>query len=308
MSHLLYLRSFLFVYRHNSISRAAEALSLTQPAVSRHIKVLESRLGCKLFDRLPRGLAATPAGNELERQVGSHLDSLERIVGLSDGKNEALAGIVRVGTTSGFAKLVVSALSSLPEYGIRLDLRSAAPPALLTAVVNQDMDLAVTLARIPHRAIDYELLYEGSLILVCAPRWRERLPKAAAPRGIPLIEIQGPVPVLAHYWRASFSTTSEPPSVIVPDYQAALDAAAGGSGVAVVPECLCADLLQLGRVISHNTPNRPSMSLYAAHSKGGVNVARVRTSLQMLANAAKNWGGRGVQSTPIQNRRDRPSR
>ena len=80
MSHLLYLRSFLSVYRHNSISRAADALHLTQPAVSRHIKVLEGRLGCKLFERLPRGLAATPAANELERQVGSHLDALEAVV------------------------------------------------------------------------------------------------------------------------------------------------------------------------------------------------------------------------------------
>lgn len=83
--------------------------------------------------------------------------------------------------------------------------------------------------------------------------------------------------------------------MIVPDYQAALDAAAGGAGLAVVPECLCADLLQLGRVISHNTANRPSMSLYAARSKGAVGVGRVRTSLQMLANAAKSWSGRNAR-------------
>src|SRR3979409_1443052 len=92
MSHLIYLRSFLSVYRHNSISRAADALHLTQPAVSRHVKVLEGRLGCKLFERLPRGLAATPAANELERQVGSHLDALEAALGISGGRNAGLAG------------------------------------------------------------------------------------------------------------------------------------------------------------------------------------------------------------------------
>jgi Transcriptional regulator len=196
MSHLLYLRSFLSVYRHNSISRAADALHLTQPAVSRHIKVLEGRLGCKLFERLPRGLASTPAAHELERQVGAHLDALEAVVGISGGKSEGLAGIIHVGSTSGFTKLLLAGLAPLSQYGVRLDLRSAPPPALVKALAEQELDLAVTPARIPHRAIDYDLLYEGSLILVCAPRWRERLPKSAAPKGLPLIEIQGPMPCL----------------------------------------------------------------------------------------------------------------
>src|SRR5437868_12849512 len=113
MSHLIYLRSFLSVYRHNSISKAADALHLTQPAVSRHIKVLESRLDCKLFERLPRGLASTPAANELERQVGSHLDALEAVADISRGKNEGLAGFMHVGSTSGFTKLILAGLASL---------------------------------------------------------------------------------------------------------------------------------------------------------------------------------------------------
>src|SRR6202023_1140692 len=131
MSHLLYLRSFLSVYRHNSISRAADVLHLTQPAVSRHIKVLEGHMGCKLFERLPRGLASTPAANELERQVGAHLDALEAVVGNSRGKIEGLAGLIQWEATSGFTKLILSGLASLPQYGIRLDLQSASPPALL---------------------------------------------------------------------------------------------------------------------------------------------------------------------------------
>ena len=86
MSYLLYLRSFVSVYRHSSISRAASALSLTQPAVSRHVKLLEGRLGATLFTRLPRGLAPTPAAVELERQAGPHLDALE---GMLDARAQA---------------------------------------------------------------------------------------------------------------------------------------------------------------------------------------------------------------------------
>jgi DNA-binding transcriptional LysR family regulator len=289
MSQLVYLRSFLSVYRHNSISRAADALHLTQPAVSRHVKVLEGRLGCKLFQRLPRGLAATPAANELERQVGSHLDALEAVVGISGGKNEGLAGVIHVGSTSGFTKLILSAFAPLPQYGIRLDLRSAPPPTLVKALADRELDLAVTPARIPHKAVDYDLLYEGPLMLVCAPRWRERLPKSAAPKGLPLIDIQGPMPVLASFWRAAFGSNPDLPSSIVPDYQAALDAAAAGTGLAVVPGCLCTDMLQTGQLICQHIRAKPQVSIYAAHSKGNIAVDRVRVTHQLLAEAARGW-------------------
>jgi DNA-binding transcriptional LysR family regulator len=289
MSHLIYLRSFLSVYRHNSISRAAGALHLTQPAVSRHIKVLEGRLGCKLFERLPRGLASTPAANELDRQVGSHLDALEAVVGISRGKNEGLAGLIHVGSTSGFTKLILSGLAPLPQYGIRLDLRSASPPVLLKALADRELDLAVTPARIPHKAIDYDLLYEGPLMLVCAPRWRERLPKSSAPKGLPLIDIQGPMPVLAGFWRAAFGSNPDLPAAIVPDYQAALAAAAAGTGLAVVPECLCTDMLQTGQLISQNIRAKSQVSIYVARSKGNIAIDRVRISHQLLAEAARGW-------------------
>ena len=289
MSHLLYLRSFLNVYRHNSISRAADALHLTQPAVSRHIKVLEGRLGCKLFERLPRGLAATPAANELERQVGSHLDALEAVVGISGGKNEGVAGTIHVGSTGGFTKLLLSGLAPLPQYDIRLDLRLAPPPALVQALAGQELDLVVTPARIPHKAIDYDLLYEGRLMLVCAPRWRERLPKSAAPKGLPLVEIQGPLPVLASFWRAEFGSNPDLPCAIVPDYQAALDAAAAGTGLAVVPECLCSDLLQTGQLISRNIRAKSQVSIYVGRSKASIAFDRVRISHQLLTEAARGW-------------------
>jgi DNA-binding transcriptional LysR family regulator len=114
--------------------------------------VLEGRLGCKLFERLPRGLAATPAANELERQVGSHLDALEAVVGISGGKNEGLAGVIHVGSTSGFTRLILSGFAPSPQYGIRLDLRSASPPALVK-VARSKANIAVDRVRISHQLL-----------------------------------------------------------------------------------------------------------------------------------------------------------
>ncbi|RDB41775.1 transcriptional regulator GcvA [Halomonas sp. DQ26W] len=59
---LNWLRSFEAAARHMSFTRAAAELSLTQAAISQHIKGLESQLGTPLFKRLPRGLALSDAG------------------------------------------------------------------------------------------------------------------------------------------------------------------------------------------------------------------------------------------------------
>jgi hypothetical protein len=119
-------------------------------------------------------------------------------------------------------------------------------------------------------------------MLVCAPRWRERLPKSAAPKGLPLIDIQGPLPALAGFWRAAFGSNPDLPSSIVPDYQAALDAA-------VVPGRLCTDMLQTGQLICQHIRAKPQVSIYAARSKGTTAVDRVRVSQQLLAEAARGW-------------------
>lgn len=57
-----YLKTFVEVIRAGSFSRAAEALNLTQPGVSRRIKQLEEQYGCELVDRGGKTLRPTPAG------------------------------------------------------------------------------------------------------------------------------------------------------------------------------------------------------------------------------------------------------
>lgn len=59
------LRVVLALASAGTTARAAAALHLTQPAVSRALLAAEERLGTRLFDRSPRGLVPTPAGQEL---------------------------------------------------------------------------------------------------------------------------------------------------------------------------------------------------------------------------------------------------
>jgi DNA-binding transcriptional LysR family regulator len=288
MSYLVHLRSFLAVWRHSSISKAARALHLTQPAVSRHIKTLEARLGRQLFERLPRGLASTPAANELERRVAPHLDALEAALGTID-KHDASGGRIRVGAIGGFARPLLAALSPLAQRGVHVELSTTPPPMLLQALAEQSLDLVITPARIPHKGIDYDVLYEGALILVCAPRWRARVPKSAAPRGLPLIELDGPFPALPGFWRAAFGATPEAPAMRVGNWQDAIDAAVAGVGLAVAPECLCAAALDRAELIAPRTKPGPRLTLFTAVRKGDVALAHVATGRRVVVEAAGKW-------------------
>lgn len=62
------LRAFLAVAEQGSFSLAAQTLHLTQPAVSKRIGSLEEQLGCRLFDRIGRGITLTEAGRLLRER------------------------------------------------------------------------------------------------------------------------------------------------------------------------------------------------------------------------------------------------
>jgi DNA-binding transcriptional LysR family regulator len=67
--NLEYYRAFYYVAQLGSVSKAAEALFLSQPAITRSIQQLEKRLGCKLFARVSRGMQMTSEGRTLFEHV-----------------------------------------------------------------------------------------------------------------------------------------------------------------------------------------------------------------------------------------------
>src|SRR5271156_2940942 len=110
------LRVFREVAAQGSFTRAARALSFTQPAVSHHINKLEDELGVTLMERSPRGLTLTPPGETLLE----HADKL--LAGLDEAERHvvevasAASGAVRmVAFPSAAATLVPHAVAALPE-------------------------------------------------------------------------------------------------------------------------------------------------------------------------------------------------
>lgn len=63
------LRMFVTVVRTGNFSRAAEILNISQPAISKGVRDFELQVGCRLLDRLPRGVVPTEAGRALSRHA-----------------------------------------------------------------------------------------------------------------------------------------------------------------------------------------------------------------------------------------------
>jgi DNA-binding transcriptional LysR family regulator len=92
------LRVFAAVAREGSLSRAAERLHLTQPAVSLQVKALQDRLNLRLFERTPRGMRLTPDGAALLPLADRVLEAQREFVGAAQRLHTQVRGTLGIGT------------------------------------------------------------------------------------------------------------------------------------------------------------------------------------------------------------------
>ncbi|WP_283133099.1 LysR family transcriptional regulator [Rhizohabitans arisaemae] len=261
------LRTFLIVYRAGSVTRAAEILGLSQPAVTAQIKALEQALARPLFERLPRGMAPTPAADQLARRVADPLDALQGLVeGDLGGPAEAFGRAVHLG---GPAELICSrvlpSLAALVADGLQLRVTLGLPDDLVTALAGGALDLAVTTLRPRRRGLRVDPLCDEEFVLVAAPVWtRDQLDRA------PLVGYAENLPILRRYWRTVFETRlTRGPALVVPDLRGVLAAVVAGAGVTVLPRYLCADELADGRLLALLDPEPAPLNTLFLASRAG---------------------------------------
>lgn len=140
------LRLVRAVAEAGSITGAAATLGCTQPAVSQHVRRLERRLGTALFERTPRGVRLTEAGQVIARcgaRVAASVDAAEREISALNGLQAGVVRIVAFPTAS--AVLVPAALGLLRDQAPHVDVRyvEAEPPESIDAVRDGRCDLAL---------------------------------------------------------------------------------------------------------------------------------------------------------------------
>jgi molybdate transport repressor ModE-like protein len=113
---LYQLKTFVAVAREGSITRAAELVHLSQPAVSAHIKELEDALGLSLFERTPRGMSLTRDGQRLLAKAEQTLAAHQELLDEAARSKGQVAGKLRLGAgTAANAEAVGRLLTTLAE-------------------------------------------------------------------------------------------------------------------------------------------------------------------------------------------------
>jgi LysR family glycine cleavage system transcriptional activator len=161
------LRSFEAAARHQSFTRAAEELCVTQGAVSHQVKALEASLGLKLFNRERQGLVTTDAGHDYLAVVR---DAFDRIaLGTDRLLNRLHSGVITVSMSPDFAaKWLVSRLGRFAEAYPEIELKVSATMHHVD-FAREDVDLAIRHGAGYWVGLDAVNLCSEELFPVCSP-------------------------------------------------------------------------------------------------------------------------------------------
>ncbi|MBO4206983.1 LysR family transcriptional regulator [Micromonospora echinofusca] len=288
------LRSFLAVYRAGSVTGAAELLGLAQPTVTAQLRALEEAVGRPLFDRLPRGVLPTPAGDELARRVAEPIDRLDVV--LADQTEASFPRTVYLGGPAEIlGERVLPALAGPVADGLALRVTSGLPDQLLDQLTAGRLDLVVASVRPRRRGLTVDPFYDEEFALVAAPVWAERIGTPVTPhalRAVPLVAYGEDAPILRRYWRTVFDTRlTGTPGLVVADLRAVLGAVLAGAGVSVLPTYLCRGPLATGALRLLLEPPVPPLNTLFLAARPPVaarsDVALVRRTL--IRAAAAGW-------------------
>jgi DNA-binding transcriptional LysR family regulator len=171
--NLRHLLVFHGIAKAGSVNAAARFLHTSQPAVSRELRTLEERLGVVLFDRLPRGMRLTEAGQVL-------VDYAERIFGLDEAAERAIreladleGGQLAIGASNTVGtyllpSFVASFHTRYPK--VSLDLQVGNTQEIVKGVLESRFVLGFIEGRIRDEAIEAREFRRDRIVAVVAPQ------------------------------------------------------------------------------------------------------------------------------------------
>ncbi|WP_063044723.1 LysR family transcriptional regulator [Nocardia pseudovaccinii] len=293
------LRTFLAVHRAGSITAGARLVGLSQPTVTTQLQALEKRLGYRLFERLPRGVASTTAALELAARVGGPLDALDAVTARAVPAEPVPQPPVRLaGPAELLAVQALPALAPLIERGVRLTVTAGLSEELLAGLRAGHYDLIVSTIRPRGRALVAEPLADEEFVLVAAPQLAARIDTVrlrtdgpTALTGLPLVSYSADLPILRRYWRHVFGVRlAAEAAVVVADLRAITATVAAGAGISVLPRYLCARELAAGTLVPLLEPDDPPINTGFLVRRPGTN-SRPHIDLvhNHLRSAARAW-------------------
>lgn len=236
--------------RHQSVTRAADELALTESAVSRQISLLEEQLGVRLFNRIKKRISLTRAGTIYSAHVAQTIERIERDT-LEIMAHEGEGGILEIASlptvgTQWLIPRLTTLYDERPDITVNIHARSA---RFLFGETALDGAIYFGKASWPGAVSDY--LFDEELVPVGRPELldRQARPGAATIAGHRLLHLM----TRPDAWRA-WCMVAEVNDINVmrgPRFEIQsmlISAACSGHGVALLPRFLIADQLRSGKL------------------------------------------------------------
>src|SRR3954471_24975310 len=163
------LRYFDALARHGHFGRAAEACSISQPALSMQIKEMEEILGGVLLERSARQVTLTKFGEEIVQRVREILRSVDELGDFARASRDRLAGRLRIGMIPTIAPyLLPKVIENLARMHPELDIhvRETLTPKLIKEVVEGRLDTAIVALPVSEPSLTEAACFSENFLLV----------------------------------------------------------------------------------------------------------------------------------------------
>jgi len=251
---LYQLRTFAAVAETGHLTRAAERLHVSQPAVSAQIKALEDVLDVRLFERGPTGMTLTRAGTRLLEEARKVLVAAEEMKNIAKALKGEVAGRLRIGTVSDpdFIRLGGFSERAMRRFPLlELEFHNEFSGAAVEAVRDGTLDAAFYVGRLVPGHMEGLALREMPFRVVGPAAWADRLRQADwnALAALPWV-LMPSNSTHSELAQALFRDHAmEPPRLIEADQESVIaNLVVSGVGLSLLPERLALELQAAGEI------------------------------------------------------------
>lgn len=297
MSYLIQLKSFLVVYRLGTFSKAAENIGISQPAVTSHIKALESTLNSLLFVRRSHGVEPTSDADYLARQIGTNLDSVERIINIMRLNAKLTSGTVNFIGPSEYLSENASTIFDYDNSKLKLRVLTGNKDKIITSLKERKSDIAITTTLPESVDFDYQVIDYEELILIASKKMHDSIKGKKVSKDIlfkfPVISYDNHLPLIRNAIGLNSTDIEKILALItVPDLRVLKNILKSRAAWSVLPDYLCDKELQDRELFAiDNDFIKIKNEIYCVWSKNAIKKGQVYLFKEhILSHAKKNSG------------------
>jgi DNA-binding transcriptional LysR family regulator len=284
---LYQLRSFAAVAELGHLTRAAERLHISQPAVSAQIKALEDELGVVLFERVSSGMMLTSAGRKLLSAAEKVLDAAQALRSRARTLQGEVVGRVRVGTVSDpeftrVGEFLANALQAHPL--LEIEIQHAVSGEAFEKVRDGALDASFYYGSLEHPDVAAMPLIDFAYRIVAPAAWGDRIRHASWDELVQMPWILAPrISTLRTLVEELFAERGSSPVIRVEaDHEAVMRSLViAGGGITLVREGAALEAAAAGEVALWNKV-RLETTLKFLHHKQREDDPEIRALLDVL--------------------------